>query len=279
MPSGRQRRPFLGSFDPVQNGNALLRDGLAQAAATRERLRDALSRMRLNRQPLTPNVGGASQVATSSSFGHIPANGDNADLKALFSTSQFDAKSGLTQVKGGARVRRSLAELAPVLDPRAWGANGNPIAASLLVQDFNGEYRPSRELDYVPLGTAWDNKLLYEYARSEVASFENILKITYFTVSPTLIHAEYHLHDCLECTFGAFSAPGGLTVNQGIVKATPSAGDPDWSDIEVTKEVQVRDLTPHDPGNPYDFGEWINSTIGAALSQWIHGTAIFSPVV
>src|SRR5262249_51359226 len=129
-------------------------------------------------------------------------------------------------------------------------------------------------------GHSWHdrNLLLYEYARSPVASFENILQIVQFTVSPDEILTEYHLYDCLACTFGAFSAPGGLLVNEGHVRAVRSS-EVGWWGIEVVKQIQIRDLTPHDPGNPYDFGEWVNSTIGAALSQWIHGTAIISPVV
>jgi len=36
--------------------------------------------------------------------------------------------------------------------------------------------------------------------------------------------------------------------------------------------------TPHDPANPYDFGTWVNSTIGGALGEWVHDARIMSPV-
>jgi hypothetical protein len=119
---------------------------------------------------------------------------------------------------------------------------------------------------------------LYEYARSEIASFENILAIETFTVKDALIEAKYRLHDCLVCTFGLFSAPGGLTVNEGHVRAVRDPRDGWWS-IEVLKRVQVRDLTPRDPGSRYDFGQWVNSTIGAALSEWVNDTRILSPIL
>jgi hypothetical protein len=277
MSIGRQRRPFLGALDSAQNANVLLRDGLAQAAATRVALRDALLRMRLKRQPLNSNGSGDPSTVNSSTIGG--ANGAADDLKDVSSKVDFDAKSGLTTLRARAKLRRPFEELAAILDPRAWGAGGEPVAASLPVKDDRGNYTRSDALDCTPLGRSWDTShLLYEYARSSVASFENILKITSFTASRDEIRANYHLHDCLECTFGAFSAPGGLMVNEGFVRAIPSS-EPQWWVIQVKKEIQIRDLTPHDPGNPYDFGEWVNSTIGAALSQWIHGTAIISPVV
>jgi hypothetical protein len=96
-------------------------------------------------------------------------------------------------------------------------------------------------------------------------------------VSPYEIQATYHLHDCLICTLGAFSSPGGLTINEGHVKATRI--DARWSQVEVLKRLEVRDLTPNDPGNPYDFGRSVNSTIGAALSVWVHDTSRLSPVL
>jgi hypothetical protein len=113
-----------------------------------------------------------------------------------------------------------------------------------------------------------------------VASFENILSIKHFTVTPDSVRAEYELHDCLVCTFGAFSAPGGLTMNEGSVEATPAVPDRyDVWTVEVVKKIRVRDLTPNDPGNPYDFGTWVNSTIGAALGEWVHDARLFSPVL
>ena len=57
----------------------------------------------------------------------------------------------------------------------------------------------------------------------------------------------------------------------------------DWISItgesKYLKKVQVRDLTPHDPGNRFDFGLSVNSTIGAALSQWVHDTKFLRPVL
>jgi len=45
----------------------------------------------------------------------------------------------------------------------------------------------------------------------------------------------------------------------------------------ATARVKVRDLTPQDPGNRYDFGEWANSMIGATLSLFVEDTSLLSP--
>ena len=78
---------------------------------------------------------------------------------------------------------------------------------------------------------------------------------------------------------GFFSAPGGLTVNEGHVKAERDDKYENSWKVEVLKRVQVRDFTPHDPGNRYDFGQVVNSTIGAALNEWIHDTGNLRPVL
>jgi len=119
---------------------------------------------------------------------------------------------------------------------------------------------------------------LYEYARSEFASFENILKIKRFTHDPYEVRADYELHECLVFMLGLLSTPGGLTMNQGHVIGSRSRVRPDWTDVEVLKEIRVRDLTPNDPGNPYDFGQAVNSTMGAALSSWIDDARFLRPV-
>jgi hypothetical protein len=121
------------------------------------------------------------------------------------------------------------------------------------------------------------SQLLYEYARSNVASFENILKITEFSVSEERINVEYQLHDCLVFMLGMLSAPGGLTVDDGHVSAV-RYDERHWR-VEVFKRVQVRDLTPHDPGNRFDFGLSVNSTMGAALSEWVNDTRLLRPVL
>ena len=57
---------------------------------------------------------------------------------------------------------------------------------------------------------------------------------------------------------------------------TPRSGG--GSLIEVEKKIRVRDMTPNDPGNRYDFGQSINSTLGAALSTWVDDVSLMSPV-
>jgi hypothetical protein len=267
--------------------DSLLRAGLRQAKQSKKDLRDALLRV-------TPRLGMAAPGSTSIRSSPTGAVAPEDVVKDVECNVEFNANTGLTTMLCSASVRRGGAELAPVLDPRSWAANGEVIGAAFIVsRDAQGQYAPAiltpaRQLqppgakgspdDSLPLGQEFEHQLLYEYARSEVASFENILRIKRFVVSDTLIQADYQLFDCLNCTFGFFSAPGGLTANEGYVKAFP-LNDYWWS-INVKKVIQVRDLTPQDPGNKYDFGEWVNSTIGGALSQWVRDAAsALSPVL
>jgi hypothetical protein len=259
----------------------LLKAGLEDAAAKKAQLRDAL---RL--------AGAAARVPANSRGGNVkgrgfasgavaPAADDGPQLRNPLCTVKFDANAGVTSIVGTVEVRRTIAELAPILDPRSWACTGSVIGASFLVEDNDGEYVPSTDLDHMKLGKLKlpGNKpvLLYEYARSEIASFENILAISKFEVRPRKIHLDYYLYDCLICTFGILTAPGGLTIDEGYSQAT--AGNDGWTTVEVLKRVKVRDLTPNDPGNKFDFGEAVNDTIGAALSQWVNDTSMMSPIV
>ncbi|HSP97003.1 MAG TPA: hypothetical protein VL049_07125, partial [Candidatus Dormibacteraeota bacterium] len=119
--------------------------------------------------------------------------------------------------------------------------------------------------------------LLFEYARSEIASFENILMIDEFSVTPGKeLYVKYHLVECLKTIIGFWGVDGGLQRNDGFVRVTPVGKN--RSLIEVEKNIRVRDMTPNDPGNRYDFGLSINSTIGAALSVWVDDVSLMSPV-
>jgi hypothetical protein len=190
---------------------------------------------------------------------------------------KFEPISGVTEMIGSVTLRATAAEMALIMDPRAWSGTGGVIAASFLVrEDDRGQYQPT--MINVKLGRSWKRQLLYEYARSEVASFENILAIDEFTVAAKRVRTVYRLHDCLVCTFGAFSAPGGLTLNEGSVDAVRDRKQDKWR-VTVVKRVRVRDLTPRDPGNRYDFGQWVNATIGGALSQWVRDASMMSPVL
>jgi hypothetical protein len=281
MTVGSLRMRFIGDAALNQSADALLRASLDDAKERKKRLREALVRLQpaLPVPSPRPGVGGqlprertAPPQLSTDAIEEDLVTDPTCDVK-------FDATRRVTEVLGGAKVRRSLAELAPILDPRSWSCGGGVIAQAFIVdEDADGVYRRTTELDEtVPLGRPWANRLLWEYARSEVASFENILRIVNFDVAPNEIQATYHLHDCLICTLGAFSSPGGLTINEGHVKATRI--DAHWSQIEVLKRLEVRDLTPNDPGNPYDFGQSVNLTIGTALTVWVQDTGRLSPVL
>jgi len=271
------RTPFLGGRE--DEANRLLRRALTQAAAVKLQLRQALGAV----HPRAPVVGGIPPIPgtntkdrSSQAKQRLAQQREAADtIKDLLSQSTFDANTGITEIVGQATVRRSHDELAIILDPRSWGGNGGPVAASFVVDNNNGNYEP-KKLNK-KLGEAWDGEeLLYEYARTDAASFENILKIEEFIVKPKLIRATYSLFECLVFMVGIFSTPGGLITNEGYVQAEKQK-DGSFK-LEVVKRVQVKDLTPNDPGNRFDFGETVNAMVGSALTQWIHDTSLLSPI-
>lgn len=265
MPILGGRFPFLAAASD-EAIDSLLRTGLQQAREAKKALNESLLRVNVR--------------SSGTKSGHIDP--DKPDVTDLTIQTYFDAKLGITTMVGRGLLRRNKDQLAPILDPRSWSCSDGVIAAAFLVDDEQGVYKP-KQLEK-PLGTSWHtlpegsrSHLLYEYARSDIASFENILKITEFSVSEDCINVKYQLHDCLVFMLGMLSAPGGLTIDDGHISAE-RYNDEYWR-VEVLKNVQVRDLTPHDPGNRFDFGRSVNSTMGAALSEWVHDTKFLRPVL
>lgn len=189
----------------------------------------------------------------------------------------FDANTKLTTITAMAATDCSVDELAELVDPRAWGLGSSIIDVAFpVVLDVDDRYQPAPGVLDVELGTPWEEEgLLFEYACSDVASFENILRIVRFDRTSTSLRVEYELHDCLKTTIGFFEMDGGMQRNEGFVQVD---ADSRTSSITVVKRIRIRDLTPNDPGNRYDFGESVNSTIGAALSVWVDDTSMMSPV-
>jgi hypothetical protein len=285
MTLGRSRRRFLGHRAPKLPAH--LSAALEESAITKQTVRDALRgiaarpRFLVNKSPLSATSARLAATLSSDAPNPVPPPPDMARNPRC--TVTYDANTKLTTMIGGAEIHRSMEDLAKLVDPRSWDRGGGVIAKVFPVCDVGGEYEPSTLLDDVPLGKPWNKGLLYEYARSEVSSYENILAIPAFTVERNdakqivKAHACYGLYECLTCVVGAFSSPGGLTVNTGYVEAIP-LGD-GWSRVEVMKEVKVRDFTPNDPGNRYDFGEWANDIIGSTLSLFVEDISLLSPFV
>jgi hypothetical protein len=238
--------------------------------------------------PLAPGIDFSAPGAQTGNLerarAETPPDPDGPDLQHPTCTVWFDANRKLTAILGAAQVRRTPANLAAAIDPRGWAKTGGIIGRAYPVEDHRGDYQP-RDLGDIPLGDAQRlaiapgaTMLLYEYAQSEIASFENILEITSFTAASERVFLSYRLYDCLLTTLGFWTAPGGLNVNEGYSEAVPFPDREGWSRIEVLKRVKVRDLTPNESGNPYDYGESINATMGAALSQWVDNVRLMSPI-
>ncbi len=189
----------------------------------------------------------------------------------------FDANEKLTTISASAIIDVPVEVMIPFVDPRGWGLSKGVIDVAFRVIERNKAYEPFEDDLNQPLGSPWKGpNLLFEYARSEIASFENILAIDKFSVTPKEIYVEYRLVDCLKTIVGFLGVDGGLQRDDGFASVT--AIDRKTSRIQVEKRIRVRDLTPNDPGNRYDFGQSVNSTIGAALSLWVDDISLMSPV-
>ena len=297
MANGLGRRPHLRSRKPAPQG--AMRDALEQMAQEKLALRGELHSAGATAQRPAPLVstpsGNANALkvfalqrkqsrtrANGPLVPRAPMTGGADRVRDVQSSSTYDAVRQLNIFTSRADIAMPLEALRPLMDPRAWDQGPGVVDTVFRVYlDDNGDYQPLEEDPEAELGTAWKPSgagphLLYEYARTDAASFENVLEITRFDPRDTVIKTDYRLYDCLKCTIGLLSFDGGLQINEGFVEAT--ALDDGWSRIRMEKRVRVRDLTPSDPGNGFDFGEWINTTIGIALTLWVDDTAMLTPI-
>jgi hypothetical protein len=277
--TGQRLKPLVQSADRAEDG--LLKTALDQALSVKRALRDALIRVAPPPRVITADAVNMGLSVRNPAALAREAPAEDTAVSNPQCVVSYDGHFKKTTLLATATVHRPLEFMAPILDPRSWGCGGTIIGATFIVSVKDGIYSAGHEHGKAQLGHSWTRnrtQLLYEYARSEFASFENILKIKRFTHDPHEVRADYELHECLVFMLGLLSTPGGLTMNQGHVIGSRSPVRPDWTDIEVLKEIRVRDLTPNDPGNPYDFGQAVNSTMGAALSSWIDDARFLRPV-
>jgi len=306
MAVGRERRRALCACEPAPAQNVL--DAVADVGALKRAIRGDLARQGARAQRPTGAPNPLSQQAdfllaqpqpgppqmTSAGTVHRLYPGARtaspekigARIKTRNPESQatFNAVTRINHFRAIADVQLPLDELAPLLDPRAWAAGGGVIDRSFLLTVERGEYRPALREGEADLGSRWNSTwpgerpwLLYEFAKTDAASFENVLEITRFDVQDDAILMTYRLHDCLKCMIGFLTFDGGLVLNDGFCRVTPIKNHKGWSRIEVVKRVRVRDLTPNDTGDQFDFGQWVNTTIGVALSLWVDDIAMLTP--
>jgi hypothetical protein len=289
MAHGRLRRTFLGDLDPAQNQDALLRYSLDAMEPQKNALRDALAAAGAHPRiahpsAASPGTFGARQPIAQKTAARAAAQAGAPLVSDPQCTVDYDANRQVTKVLSTALIHYNIQQMAAYLDPRSWGCGNGAIAGAFLVEDRDATYVPRLTLNGEPVGKLplgdksfpREPVLLWEYARSDIASFENILSVQFGWDGSDRIQATYHLYDCLLCTYGTFTAPGGLILDEGYVRA--EARDATSTRIEVLKTIRVRDFTPLDPGDPFDFGQWVNQTIGAALSVWVSDTSLLAPV-
>jgi hypothetical protein len=196
------------------------------------------------------------------------------------STGTYDAVARTGTVKAGFDTWMPWEQLAQNIDPRSWGKKGSVVAATFRLEDEGGEYRPI--VGKEPLGSPWKG-LLYELARCDIASFENVLDIEFETGKvkqgrdrgKPYIRAMFSLYDCLKSTIGFMVSDGGLQIDSGTVEAIKHGA---YAHCKMTKNIRVRTTFPNHPGGKYDPGNWANTTIASWLSLWVDDGKLLSPL-
>jgi hypothetical protein len=175
---------------------------------------------------------------------------------------EYDPELRRTTVTATVLLKRPVSMLARVLDPQNWMHCSEFFEASFRVEEPDYRTPAPKERD----GEKWDG-LLYEKFKTPVATFENVLGINY-QVSPREIRLDYWLYDSLSFSFFGQTRPGVLEVDDGYMSARGTR-DPDVTELVVQKSLVYADLTPYDPGEGIDDGQWLNYTAPAMLSLWV----------
>ena len=172
----------------------------------------------------------------------------------------YDPRTHDSTVISVGLVQKPLAQMVGDLDPYRWSK----------CSDFFERSEPVDPVDYKPLGGRVANGKrwqMYERFALPGAVFENILNIC-FTVTDTLISADYSLYDSLLFEFGVLQLPGVLERDSGYVRARALSAD--WTQVSMKKTIRYRDLTPDDgPEGGIDAGQWLNYVAPAMLGLWI----------
>ena len=156
-------------------------------------------------------------------------------------------------------VNRPFGEMQPLVDPQNWKR----------CSDFFEKSDPIDPHTMEPVaapapGVRWQ---LHEVFSMPVATFENILNIT-FHVSSDRILVEYDLYDSLSFLWFGVSLPGALERDSGTIEVVPL--DTDVTQMTTKKTIRFRDLTPDYPvEGGVDQGQWLNYCAPAMLGLWI----------
>jgi hypothetical protein len=205
---------------------------------------------------------------------------------ALYEPNGAGDDNPITTVRATAYVKRNLADLARVLDPRAWECCAPEVFTKS--QRVSCSYGYCTDVPHVPgdLGTPWTGQLEEVVVFGGYATLQNWLNID-FTVSTISFGAwnfwkvlvNYSLFRSGRFTIPAFfivNEVENVVVDEGYLQAVKSlnpnypASD-GWAYVEVVKKVRFVDLTDYSGSNPWgiDPGEVLNYWAPVLLCLWL----------
>jgi len=206
---------------------------------------------------------------------------------ALYEPNGAGDGNPITTVTATAYVKRDLADLARVLDPRAWHC----CAPEVFTKSQRVSCSSPVQCDDVPhmpgdLGTPWTGQLEEVVVFGGYATLQNWLNID-FTVSTisfgpwnfSKVLVNYSLFRSGRFTIPAFfivNEVENVVVDEGYLQAVKSlnpnypASD-GWAYVEVVKKVRFVDLTDYSGSNPWgiDPGEVLNYWAPVLLCLWL----------
>jgi hypothetical protein len=189
----------------------------------------------------------------------------------------------MTTVEASAILPKTPVELARTFDPRSWGTCFEHFETDRVEPaDAKGDY-PTFYPDPDPIGEPWDpaqephlfwERITLQDLNSENV-FENILRITSFSVTPTWARLEFTLHESRLLEIPALGTPMRECVkfDEGHLEATllSPAGGTAMSRVQMVKRVQFVDLSLGGSNNPmgWEGGEILNYLAPACLCMWL----------
>jgi hypothetical protein len=173
-------------------------------------------------------------------------------------------------------------QLARTFDPRSWG-NCFEHFRTHRVDERDGHF-PPHDPDKGPIGQPWSPAttphLFFERVELEdehgTNSFENILRVPSFEVSPTFTRLEFILRISKGLTIPSLGLdmPKCVNIDEGYLQATlltPVGSTAPLSQVEIVKKVQFVDIDLESADVPagLDPGEILNYLAPASLCMWL----------
>jgi|GEM_PF-3684050 len=189
----------------------------------------------------------------------------------------FDPVRPTTSMTARVLVKRPVAELAAVIDPRSWATCSDAFTLSNAVT-----YNPSQHT-YDPVlatpnpGTPWTDGMLDEEVKLGKVEFRNVLNIEFDQTAPDEWTVDYSLFESRKLKMPLVDLNECVNVNEGVVIARKLL--PGWTELIVEKRVRFVDLTIGTKPNPFgvDPGEILNFWAPVLLCLWLEDYTQLGP--